>query len=274
MSQGSAVSGMAAGLQGARKGAMGRSPAIQVPRQAVPADGGRAQPLVYDAALRGAGQQYPNMERFPTVLPEGAQTPQYPNMEHFPVVRPDPRQRPQAPQQPLERLSPGVYRKADGSLVNQQGQRMPNQPERAPQGPQQQVPNPYWRDMIGGQYRQPLIQDGLGQYRGSESGPFNAPWQGSPGMYQPPPQNVSIGHGMHMPIPQPGVPYPNAGDPMWQQANSYQQAQNNAAQAMQQGPMIGNKPGYLTPQQQGPMNQAVQGFQPGVSGAAANYYRR
>lgn len=58
------------------------------------------------------------------------------------------------PQQPLQRLSPGVYRGPDGSLVNSRGGNLPNQPQRQPQAtiqPMQPMqPNPYARDQFPG----------------------------------------------------------------------------------------------------------------------------
>jgi hypothetical protein len=130
-------------------------------------------------------------------------------------------------QMPRERLNPGVYRGADGSLVSQQGQMLPNQPRRDQQQPlvQNLQPSPFARDQFP--------QNGNMQY------------------YQPPPQDVYIGRGMSMPIPQRPVPMPVG---------------------MMEG--YGNMPAYgagMTPQQMQQMEQNLQGVAQGMQQGASQF---
>jgi len=144
--------------------------------------------------------------------------------------------------QEMQRLSPGVYRGADGSLVNSSGRMLPNQPQRQPMPPQSSpMPpsrpfgqnlnpnsgafNPQWYlsgQQVGGgmnpQYPSNVAQqiaNGAmtpiaGQYGNpAMSDPTQAAMQAAQqyGMYQPPPRDVYIGKGMTMPIPQRPVMY-------------------------------------------------------------------
>lgn len=171
----------------------------------------------------GRGRDTYNMERMPRMLPDEMKAQPMPGdgtarIQPFPypdqpgLVQPIRDLRRDMQQMPLERLSPGVYRGADGSLVNQQGQALPNQPRRDQQPLVQNLqPSPFARDQF--------------QY------------------YQPPPQDVYIGRGMSMPIPQRPVPMPPG---------------------MMQG--YGNTPAYgagMTPQQMQQMEQNLQGVAQG-----------
>lgn len=130
--------------------------------------------------------------------------------------------------QEMQRLSPGVYRGADGSLVDSTGRMLPNQPQRQPMPPQSSnMPtsrpfgqnfnpnpgpfNPQWylsnaAQQIGSSPMTPIP----GQYGNpAMSDPTQAAMQAAQqyGMYQPPPRDVYIGKGMTMPIPQRPVMY-------------------------------------------------------------------
>lgn len=108
----------------------------------------------------------------------------------------------------LERLSPGVYRGAQGQLVNQQGRQLQQQPQRPMQQPQQ-APQP--APIRPGQLEQITnAVAGLRQQQGMDRAPaqpqmqnpsympqnyFNTPYrpwwlppQNSPWWYQPPQQ--------------------------------------------------------------------------------------
>lgn len=181
---------------------------------------------------RMPGRGTPNMERMPRMLPDEMKAQPMPGdgtarIQPFPypdqpgLVQPIRDLRRDMQQMPRERLSPGVYRGADGSLVNQQGQMLPNQPRRDQQQPlvQNLQPSPFARDQF--------------QY------------------YQPPPQDVYIGRGMSMPIPQRPVPMPPG---------------------MMQG--YGDTPAYgagMTPQQMQQMEQNLQGVAQGFQQGAQQF---
>lgn len=183
-------------------------------------------------AVRGFARGTPNMERMPRMLPDEMKAQPMPGdgtarIQPFPypdqpgLVQPIRDLRRDMQQMPRERLSPGVYRGADGSLVNQQGQPLPNQPRRDQQQPlvQNLQPSPFARDQF--------------QY------------------YQPPPQDVYIGRGMSMPIPQRPVPMPPG---------------------MMQG--YGDTPAYgagMTPQQVQQMEQNLQGVAQGFQQGAQQF---
>jgi len=189
-------------------------------------------------ALRGMTRGTNNMERMPRMIVDDmkaqpmpgdgtARIQPYPDPQK-PAIGRDVRNLQRDMQQmPRERLSPGVYRGADGSLVNQQGQMLPNQPRRDQQQPlvQNLQPSPFARDQF--------------------------PQYGNMQYYQPPPQDVYIGRGMSMPIPQRPVPMPVG---------------------MMEG--YGNMPAYgagMTPQQMQQMEQNLQGVAQGMQQGASQF---
>ena len=129
--------------------------------------------------------------------------------------------------QEMQRLSPGVYRGADGSLVDSTGRMLPNQPQRQPMPPQfqnntngqyptnvgQQIGsgmNPQYPSNVAQQIANGAMTPIPGQYGNpAMSDPTQAAMQAALqyGMYQPPPRDVYIGKGMTMPIPQRPVMY-------------------------------------------------------------------
>ena len=129
--------------------------------------------------------------------------------------------------QEMQRLSPGVYRGANGSLVDSTGRMLPNQPQRQPMPPQfrnntngqyptnvgQQIGsgiNPQYPSNVAQQIANGAMTPIPGQYGNPVmSDPTQAAMQAAQqyGMYQPPPRDVYIGKGMTMPIPQRPVMY-------------------------------------------------------------------
>ncbi len=184
------------------------------------------------------GRRPSNMERMPRMIVDDMKAQPMPGdgtarIQPFPdpqqpgFVQPIRDLRRDMQQMPRERLSPGVYRGADGSLVSQQGQMLPNQPRRDQQQPlvQNLQPSPFARDQFP--------QNGGMQY------------------YQPPPQDVYIGRGMSMPIPQRPVPMPVG---------------------MMEG--YGNMPAYgagMTLQQMQQMEQNLQGVAQGMQQGASQF---
>lgn len=111
------------------------------------------------------------------------------------------------PQQ-LQRVSPGVYRAADGSLVNGQGGALPQQP----QPPQQ--PNQFTRDQFPGRQfsRDMMPQQPMNPWVQQLQPPPNwgAMQQGFAQVFnQPQMQDVNIGKGMSMQVPMPQQPQQN-----------------------------------------------------------------
>ena len=130
-----------------------------------------------------------------------------------PVARIPEQNMPQPMQPQLQRLSPGVYRAPDGSLVNAQGGLLPNQPHRPSLNPQmppnwQQSMNQMSQGFQPGFGNKPAITDQMNQWQNALPQQAMLWQQPMNQMQQPQTQDVYIGNAMSMPVPMPQQPNP------------------------------------------------------------------